>query len=105
MAGIGSLQSQIRRFVVTHLSDQDDIRILPQHGPQRVGEGDAGFLVDLGLGGVFDRILDRILYGDDIPRLGIELIQHCIEGGSFAAAGGAADQNHAALAIGGPCTR
>jgi len=74
---IGRLDGEHRRLQVAHFADEDDVRVLAQGGPQRLGEGlRVGLhlaMVDdalLGLVHEFDGVLDR----DDVAlavRVGV----------------------------------
>ena len=101
MAGLGGSQGGLDRREVTHLADQDDIRVLPQDGAQalrvglRIGADLA--LIDDALVRRVD-VLDRILQRDDVlvPRM-IDLIEDRRQRRRLTGAGFTGDQHDALL--------
>ena len=91
----------VNRLQVAHFADQNHVRVLPQHAPQRFGEvrhvhadfalGDDGLLV-------FVIILDGVFDGDDVGfvALLVDDVDHGGERGRLARAGGAGHQHQAA---------
>ena len=69
VAGLRRVQRDLHRLGVAHLADQDDVGVLAQRRPQRLGEG-RRVLADLALADhalvVLVHELDRVLDGDDV---------------------------------------
>ena len=101
VAGLGGGQRGLDRGEVTHLADQDDVRVLTQDGAQalrvglRVGADLA--LIDDALVRRVD-VLDRILQRDDVlvPRV-IDLIENRRQRRRLTGAGFTGDQHNALL--------
>ncbi len=55
------LNRDLGGFQVANLTDKDHVRILPQHGAQRRGEGHAQFGVDRNLHDAVDVVFDGVL--------------------------------------------
>ena len=73
---------------VADLADQDDVRVLPQHVPQRRGEGER-VGADLALGDVGLHVavqeLDRVLDRDHVdPAILVDVMDHRGERGGLA---------------------
>jgi hypothetical protein len=83
----------LRRLAVADLADQDDVGVLAQHGAQRPSEGQADLGVDLDLTHARDGVFDRILDGDDVGASVPDRVEHGVQRGGLAAAGGASDQD------------
>ena len=104
VAGLGGGQRRVDRLLVAHLADEDDVRVLAQDAAQRALEG-AGVHADLAL--VDDRVavavqeLDRVLDRDDVlVHRPVHVVDHRRERGRLAGAGGAGEQDDAALLLG-----
>ena len=101
VAGLGGGQRGLDRGEVTHLTDQDDVRILTQDGAQsfRVGQrvGADLALIDDALVRRVD-VLDRILQRDDVlvPRV-VDLIENRRQCRRLTGAGFTGDQHDALL--------
>ena len=100
VTGLGGGQRHRDGLQVAHLADQDDVRVLPQHVPQGVGEG-LGVLAHLALVDdaalVLEEELDRVLDGHDVAVAGaVGEVHHRGERGRLARAGRAGDQHQAA---------
>ena len=95
MAGKGRLDADFRRFQVPHFPHQDDIRVLAQKRPEGRGEGQVDLFPDLHLVDSLQVEFHRIFGGHNIVRGFVQLADGGVEGGGFAAAGGAGDQDHA----------
>ncbi len=91
----GGAQTDLGGFLIAHLANQDDVRVLPQGGAQHTGEGEVDLEVDLHLVDARQAVFHRIFDGDDFFAGVVEFGQHGVEGGRFAAAGWASDQHHA----------
>ena len=83
-----------------HFSDDDDVRVLAQDVDQRLAEGGGvgvHFLLDDDGHAVVVGIFDGILDHDDLDAaLAVDDIDHVVEGGGLARAGGTSDQHQAA---------
>ena len=104
MAGFRRSNCDADCFHVAHLADQDDVGILPQRRPQRVGKSTAiGAdlpLVDNALA-VPVQIFDRVLQRQDVAgTFTVDQIDHRRHRGRLAAAGGSGDQHQAARLAG-----
>ena len=66
---------------------------MPEDGAQGVGKGEVGPDIDLHLVDAGQFILHRVFHGNDVLFHRVEIIQRPVEGGGFAAAGGAGDQD------------
>ena len=72
---------------------QDFVRVVAKNGPEPPGEGEPFFLIDGNLGDTANLILDRVLDGDDLVFVALDLVERGIEGGSLARSGGPGDQH------------
>ena len=66
VAGERGLHGDLGRFQVANLADQDLVGVLPQDGPQAVGERVADRGVDRHLDDAVDVVLDRVFGGDQL---------------------------------------
>ena len=73
--GVGRLAGDRGGLLVADLADHDDVGVLPQDRPQAGGEGLAGLGVDLHLGDVVEVVLDRVLDGDDVLLVAVDLAE------------------------------
>lgn len=101
VAGLGGLDGGVDGFGIAHLADHDDVGVLAEDGAEGlavVGEVGAQLaLVDEGLGVAEDE-LDGVLDGDDVlVGAACQVADHGGQGGGFAAAGLAADNDDALL--------
>ena len=94
MPGQRRADRDFRRFTVTDLTDHDDIGVLPQNRAQTGGKRHAGLVADLHLVDAGQSVFHRVLDRNDVLRRRVQLGQHRIEGGGFAGAGRAGDQDH-----------
>ena len=104
VARLGGLERGLRRLGVAQLADQDRVRVLAQHAPERLGEAlrvepDLALVDDAVAVGMED--LDRILDRDDVlvPRP-VDVVEHRRERRRLARAGGAGDEHEAAVLAG-----
>ena len=95
MAGHRRLDRMGGGFQVADLADHDDVRILAQDIAQDGGEGDVDQRLHRDLVKLLMHHLHRIFDGDDIFFRRGDFLQGGIEGGRFAAAGRAGDQDNA----------
>ena len=97
MAGLGGGERRGDGLEVSHLTDEDDIRVLTEGAAQGGGEGHgvpAGLpLMDQRLFPFID-ILHRVLDGDDVHRFClVDVFDHGRQGGGFTTASGAGDEH------------
>ena len=74
VAGDRRLQRDVRRLGVAHLTEHDDVRVLPQQGAEHAAEGQADLLLDGGLIDAGQLVLDRIFDGRDVA---LDRMQAC----------------------------
>ena len=101
VARLGRLQRGLRGLGVAELADQDRVRILAEHAPERLAEA---FGVEPDLALVDDRLpigvqdLDRVLDRDDVlAARPVDVVEHRRERRRLARAGGAGDEDQAAV--------
>ena len=104
VAGFGGAEADFHRFAVAHFADQDDFGGLAQGGAQAGGKG-AEIAAHFALveGGFFLRMdkFHRVFQGDDVDGLGfVDLVEHGGQGGGFAGAGRAGDEDEAGFFLG-----
>ena len=80
---------------VADLAHHDLVRVVAQDGAQAAREGQAFLLVDRNLRDAANLVFDRVLDGDDLVLVGLDLGQRGVQRGGLAAAGRAGDQHHA----------
>jgi hypothetical protein len=95
VAGHGGAEGHFRGVGVADFADQDDVRVLAHHRADAVGEIELGRFRHRGLADHRHRILDRIFEGHDVHALFVDVVEHRVERGGLAAAGGAGDQDDA----------
>ena len=79
VTGQGRSGSNRRGFSVPDLTHHHDVRIEPEHGPQATCEGQARLGVDRDLGDAGNRVLDRVLDGDELALDAVDLRQRGVE--------------------------
>ena len=87
------LDSDLSRLGIPDFANQDDVRVLPQHGPQRPRE--VHMAVDIDLADPGHLILHRVLDGDDVAAGIIEFVDDGVKRGGLAGAGRAGHQKQA----------
>ena len=100
MAGHGGPDGDLRGLLVPDLADKDDIRILAQDGSEGTGKGQPRIWIDLGLVDPLDVGLNRVFYGDEVDRRGLDGIQQGIEGRGLSASRRAGHEDEALVALG-----
>jgi hypothetical protein len=87
-------------WIVTHLADQDHVRVLPEDAAQRLGER---VRVEADLTLMYDRllvpveILDRVFDRDDVPRIAaVDVVDHRRERRRLPGARGAGHEDDSA---------
>src|ERR1041385_7966067 len=105
VAGFGGAEGDFDGGAVAHFADENDLGGLAQGGAQAVGEA-VEVLAEFALidGGLFLGVaeLDGIFERHDVDRLhGVDLVDDGGEGGGFAGAGGAGDEDEAGFFPGG----
>src|SRR5579864_5687155 len=94
VAGQRGLDGDLRGFRIADFAHHDLIGVVAQDGAQPAGKSQPFLLVDGNLRDSFDLVLNRILDGDDLVFVGLDLIQCRIESGGLAAARWPGDQHH-----------
>ena len=84
VTGQSGLDRDRRSLLVPDLTDQHDVRVGSQDGPERGGEIEAGLEVQLDLVDPLERQLDRVLDGDDVLLGRVERGQRRVERGRLA---------------------
>ena len=74
MPGERRLNRHCRRLAVADFADHDHIRVLPQNAAQAAGEGHTLPVAHLRLADAFEVIFDRVLDGEDVVLLAVELL-------------------------------
>ena len=104
VAGLGGLERGLRGLGVAELADQDHVRVLAQRAAERLEErlgveADLALVDDAAAVGVQD--LDRILDRDDVlPPRAVDVVDHRGERRRLSRAGGAGDEDEAAVLLG-----
>src|SRR5277367_4516923 len=62
-------------FLVADFAHQDLVRVMAQNGAQAAGEGKALLLVNRDLSNAANLVLDRVLDGDDLVFVALDLVQ------------------------------
>ncbi len=106
VADLGCGQSGGHGLMISHLTDEHDIRVLPHDMPQSIS---IAIGVDADLALVHDALLvmmqdlDRVLDRDDMTLArGVDVVDHGCESGRLSRAGRAGDENKTARLIGQP---
>ena len=94
VTGQRRFHSDLRGFEVAHLSDHDDIWVLPQERAQGSRECQPRLFVDLHLRNARQLILDRVLNRDNILLDRVDLVQHRVQRRRLARAGRPSRQKH-----------
>ena len=98
VAGERAFDGDLGGLAVADLAHHDHVGVVAEEVPHRRGEGEARRAVDLHLLDAVDAVLHRVLDGEDVDALLGQRLQHGVERGGFAAAGGAADEEQAVVA-------
>ena len=93
VAGERGVDRHLGRLQVADFADQDHVRVVPQDRPQGVGEAEADLGVRLDLADARLVVLDRVLDGDDLGRLVLDLVERRVQRGGLAGAGRAGDEH------------
>jgi len=83
VAGLRRLQRNARGFLISNLSHQDNVWVLPQNRSQASREGDARLGIDLDLVYAVELILNRVLDGNDVLRRRLYPIQGRVKRRAF----------------------
>ncbi len=92
-------QADVRRLLIAHLADEDDVRIVSQYAAQDLREVQPDLRVDLHLVDAVQAILDRILHRDDLGVRVVQVTERGIQGRGLAAACRPGDQYHAGVVL------
>ena len=79
MAGLSRAHGDFRSLGVADFADENNVRIVPQHGTQSAGKSQPDIGPHLNLGDAFQLIFHRIFDGDDFARLIIGVRQRGIQ--------------------------
>lgn len=101
VTGESRFDGDIGGFVVANFPDHDDVGILAEDGAEGIGEAETDFGFDGDLINSGELVFDGIFDGDDIILGVIQFAEDGVEGGGFAGAGGAGDEDHAVGGIDG----
>src|SRR5579883_258672 len=82
-------------FQVANLTDEDDVRVLPENGPQRAGEGHVDLVIDRALHDAVNFVLDRVFGRDELGVDFVEFRQSGIESRGLAGTGWSGHQHDA----------
>ncbi len=94
VTGQGRLDADLRRFEVADLADEDDVRVLPEEGSQRGGEGQADLFVHLDLVHAGQVELDGVFGGGNVPVDLVQLRQGRVQRRGLARSGGTRHEDH-----------
>ena len=95
MTRLCSLDGDLTGFDVSNLTYHDDVRVLTQESLQRRGEGQSHLWIYIDLIDTRQVNFSRVLGSGNVPVLGIENIQSCVQGHRFTTTGWAGHQDHA----------
>ena len=95
VSGERRLYGDLRSFSIADFSHHDLVGVVPQNRSQSAGKCQALFLIDRNLCDAANLVLDRVLNGDDLVFLGLNLVHTRIQRCSLAAPGGSCHQHHA----------
>ena len=101
MPGQRRFNGNLRRLRVPDFPDHDNVRILAQNGPERVGEGESDVFLGGHLIDARNLKLHRVFHRDDIISRIVQLIERGVKRGGLARTGRAGDQNQAVGGING----
>jgi len=89
------LHRDLRGLQVADLADHDHVGVLAQDGAQCPRKSEIDARIDLGLADAVEVVLDRVLDGNDIAALGVELAERGVKRGRLSRPGRPCDQNDA----------
>ena len=95
VAGERRLDRDLRRLVVTDLTDEHDVGVGSQDRAQRAREGQARLRVDLHLVDAGHAVLDRVLDRDDVDLGPRDRVEGRVERRRLSRSGRARDEDHA----------
>ncbi len=93
--GEGGADGDLGGFEVADFADHDHVGVLAEDVAQAHGEGQADVAADGDLVDALQFVFDRLLNGDDALGDGIDGTEKGVEGGGFAGAGRARDEENA----------
>ena len=94
MAGQSGLDGDLRGFLIAHLADQDNIRVLPHEGLQSVHESIVCLDIYLGLLYSGDMVFDRIFNRDYFYFRGTFVLQKSVQSRGFSGPGRTGIEDH-----------
>jgi hypothetical protein len=95
VAGEGGLDGDLGGFQIAHFPQHDDVRVLAEEGAQGAAEGHAHRFIDRYLHDAFHVVFHGVFDGEEFDVNAVDLVEAGVEGGGFAAAGGAGDDQDA----------
>ena len=95
MPGERRLHRDLGGLGVADFADQNNVRVVAQNRPEPARKGEPGLFVDLNLIDALELIFNRVFHRDDFADGIVDLVQRGVEGGGFARASRAGDQNDA----------
>src|ERR1039458_7339939 len=95
VAGERRVDGDLGGLLIADLAHHDLVGIVAQNGPQTAREGEALLLVHRDLRDALDLVFDRVLNGDDLIFVVLDLAERGVERGGFATPGRPGDQHHA----------
>jgi hypothetical protein len=95
VTGEGGVDGDGCGLEVPNLTDHDDVGCLTQDGAEGGAKGHADILLDHDLVDAGEFVFDGVFNGDDFAVRSVDEVEAGVEGGGFAGAGGAGDEDDA----------
>ena len=95
MTGQRGLNRNLGGFVITNLTDHNDVRVLAHDGTQPRGKAEADLGFDVDLVDTAQLVLDRVLDGNDLFVGRVDFVQSPVQCGRLSAPGRSRHQDHA----------
>ena len=99
MAGERGPYGDLRRLLISHLADEDDVGIVTEERAERRGKGAADLVADLDLRRARELVLHGVLDGHDVPLLRVDRVERRVERGGLARAGRPGDDDQPVRAL------
>src|SRR5690606_36539521 len=93
--GLGCLDRYVGGFQISNLTHHDDVWVLPQEGPQSLGETEAHSGVHVDLIDALQVDFSRVFSGGNVDAWRVQNIKAGVEGNCFTGACRASHQDHA----------
>ena len=94
MAGQGGLHRDGRRFVISHLTDEDDVRVLTQERAQGGIKRQPDVRSHVDLGEPLEAVFHRILGGHQVDVFLVQLVEDRVERGRLTGTRRPGDEDH-----------